>query len=201
MPCASGVGRERMERGEAGQSGGPLVDLGVVLHRARAERVEARVDRVVELRQVDEVADDLGLVELGQADRRRAPVRLRDAVERVGRWVRDLGRATTRARQLRERRLEHRHRLPAGGPGRPSPPGSSACGSSVAVTRAPRAARSRSRSMSSSVVTSVAQTSSASRERRVVGVPVRERQAREHAAVEERARGRLRRRARGPRTR
>ena len=36
------VGRQRVELGEAGQAGGPLVDLGVVLHGARAERVEAR---------------------------------------------------------------------------------------------------------------------------------------------------------------
>ena len=67
------VGRERVERGEAGQAGRPLVELRVELHRARAERIEARVDRVVELRQVDVVADDLGLVELGQGRRRRAP--------------------------------------------------------------------------------------------------------------------------------
>ncbi len=36
------VGRERMERREPGQAGRPFVELGVELHRARAERVEAR---------------------------------------------------------------------------------------------------------------------------------------------------------------
>ena len=64
------VGGERMEVGEARQAGRPLVELRVELHRARAERIEARVDRVVELRQVDVVADDLGLVELRQGRRR-----------------------------------------------------------------------------------------------------------------------------------
>ena len=43
------VGRHRMEVGEAGQAGRPLVELGVELHGARAERVEPGVDRVVEL--------------------------------------------------------------------------------------------------------------------------------------------------------
>ena len=66
------VRRQRVELREAGQAGGPLVDLGVVLHRARAQRVEAAVHRVVEVREVDEVADDLGLVELRQRQRRAA---------------------------------------------------------------------------------------------------------------------------------
>ena len=95
------VGRQRVERGEAGQPGGPLVDLGVALHRARAERVEARVDRVVQLRQVDEVADDLGLVELGQGRRLRAPVLGGDPVERVVRRMRDLAAAAARASTAR----------------------------------------------------------------------------------------------------
>ena len=36
------VGRHRMELGEARQAGRPFVELRVELHRARAERVEAR---------------------------------------------------------------------------------------------------------------------------------------------------------------
>ena len=39
-----------MRVGEAGQGGGPLVDLRVVLHRARPERVEAEGDGVVQVR-------------------------------------------------------------------------------------------------------------------------------------------------------
>ncbi len=73
------VGRERVQRREARQARRPLVDLGVVLHGARAERVEAAVDRVVEVRQVDEVADDLRLVELRQRQGLRPAMAARDA--------------------------------------------------------------------------------------------------------------------------
>ena len=41
---------ERMRKGQARQSRGLFVDLGIILHRARAERVKARVHRIVELR-------------------------------------------------------------------------------------------------------------------------------------------------------
>ena len=57
---------ERVQPGEAGQAGGLLVDLGVVLHRAGAERVDARVDAVVQLRQAGEVADHIHLGQFGQ---------------------------------------------------------------------------------------------------------------------------------------
>ena len=53
-----------------GQPGETLVPLRVVLHRATAERIEVRVDRHVERRQVDEVTDDVGLRQLGQGRRR-----------------------------------------------------------------------------------------------------------------------------------
>ena len=75
VPWATSSGASGWSVGEARQARGPLVELGVELHRARAERVEARVDRVVELRQVDVVADDLGLVELRQRRRRRRAAR------------------------------------------------------------------------------------------------------------------------------
>ena len=39
----------RMKIGESGQRGNLVVDLGVVLHGARPERVEAQVYRVVEM--------------------------------------------------------------------------------------------------------------------------------------------------------
>ena len=53
-----------------GQRGEPLVPLGVVLHRARPERVEVRVDRHVQRRQVRVVPDDVELAQLGQRRRR-----------------------------------------------------------------------------------------------------------------------------------
>ena len=60
------LGLIRMQVGEAGQAGEPLVPFRVVLHRATAERIEVRVDRHVERREIDEVADHVGLRQLGQ---------------------------------------------------------------------------------------------------------------------------------------
>ena len=141
MPCAMRIGRERMERGEGGYSGGPLVDLGVVLHGARAERIEARVDRVVELREVDEVADDLGLVQLGQADRLGAAVLGGQSVERVRRRMGHLGRRATRRARARPGWAGDRHRLPGAARDRASSAcaGCCCCGSSTAVMARPRA--------------------------------------------------------------
>ena len=67
MPWDAAIGLERVRRGEAGQPRHALVDLGVVLHGAGAERVEAEVDRGVPGGQAREVAHDLDLGELGQA--------------------------------------------------------------------------------------------------------------------------------------
>ena len=53
----------RMEVGE--ERGSAVVDLGVVFHRARPERIHPSVHRVVELREVRVVADDLRLGQLG----------------------------------------------------------------------------------------------------------------------------------------
>ena len=50
---------EGMERAETGQTGDILIDLGVVLHGAGAERVETAVDAVVEAAEVGEMAHDL----------------------------------------------------------------------------------------------------------------------------------------------
>ncbi len=74
---------QRMEVGEAGQPRHLLVEPRIVLHRARAERVEAAVDRVVLLRQPGEVAHDLRLAEAGQADR-ALPLERRRARSRCG---------------------------------------------------------------------------------------------------------------------
>ena len=60
---------QRVQAREAGQRRHALVQLGVVLHRARAQRVEARVEVEVLLREVVVVAHDLGLGDLGQLGR------------------------------------------------------------------------------------------------------------------------------------
>ena len=95
-----------MERCKARQPGRPLVELRVELHRARAQRIEARVDRVVELREVDVVAHDLRLVELRQRRRRRPTRRRRNPLQRVLRRMRDLAAAAARSRPFEDRRLE-----------------------------------------------------------------------------------------------
>ena len=64
---------QRMEVREARQGDDALVDARVVLHRARAERVEAGVDPEVALRELGEVADELELVHLGKSRRLGAP--------------------------------------------------------------------------------------------------------------------------------
>ena len=64
-----------MLRGQARQGRQPLVPLGVVLHRARAERIEVRVDRHVERRQIRVVPDDVELAQLGQGRRRGRQMR------------------------------------------------------------------------------------------------------------------------------
>ena len=67
-----GVGHQRMEGGEAGHGGHLLVDLGIVLHRAGAERIEARIHAEVHLGEVVVVADHLGLADLGKPGRSAA---------------------------------------------------------------------------------------------------------------------------------
>ena len=89
----------RMEVAEAGQVHDPLVHARVVLHRAGAERVEARVDAEVAVGERGEVADEVGLRDLGQARRRlrrssSGHLRLRQVV------ARQRARATARLRLL-----------------------------------------------------------------------------------------------------
>ena len=55
-----------MQPREAGQARDPLVDLGVVLHRAGPERIHAQVDREVLLRESNEVPEHLRLAHLGK---------------------------------------------------------------------------------------------------------------------------------------
>ena len=68
----------RMQRRDARQARQPLVPLRVVLHRARAERVEVPVDRHVQRRQVRVMPDDVQLAELRQGRRRGREVLRRD---------------------------------------------------------------------------------------------------------------------------
>jgi hypothetical protein len=79
---------ERMEVAEAGQRHHALVHARVVLHRAGAERVEAGVDAERAVGEGCEMADDLGLGQLGEA--RRLP---------AAKLVRDLGRREVVARE------------------------------------------------------------------------------------------------------
>ena len=58
-----------VELGEAGHAGGLLVDLRVVLHRARAQRVEAGLDAVIDVAEVREVAQEIQLAHLGEVER------------------------------------------------------------------------------------------------------------------------------------
>ncbi len=83
----SGFGLERVSQGEAGETADILVDLGVVLHGAGAERVEAAVHAVVEAAQTQEVAHDLVLGQL-----RQVQVRAQEA------GIRQLGRRHVRFR-------------------------------------------------------------------------------------------------------
>ena len=201
MPWAVVVRGERMERREAGQACGPLVDLGVVLHRARAERVEPRVDRVVELREVDVVADDLGLVELRQRRRRRAAVRGRDPVERVLRRMRDLVAAAAGPGALEQRRLEPRSPTTLIGSLLPDGDAVVRCDGGNRRRPARTSSADANRAISSLVVTSVAHTSSASARVGSSGSASASDEAGEDAAVEQAAMDRRARRARGPRTR
>ena len=66
VPWATSSGAIGWSVAKPRQPGRPFVELRVELHRARAERVEARVDRVVELAKVDVVADDVRFVHLGE---------------------------------------------------------------------------------------------------------------------------------------
>ena len=115
-PCASAVGHERMQLGEAGQPRDLLVDHRVVLHRARAERVEGRRRAVVPLRQAQEVAQHLELADLGQAVEVVLAPQLggQSRTARRAAGSRPAGAARrTRARRSAARRAARALRLPA----------------------------------------------------------------------------------------
>src|SRR5262245_44875286 len=64
-----GVWRERVEFQDPGYTRRPLVNFGVVLHRAGPERVELRVNAVVPLREAKKVTIRFGLAYLRQSRR------------------------------------------------------------------------------------------------------------------------------------
>ena len=70
--------RAGVDPGQAGEGGHGVADLGVVLHRARTERVGPEVDRELAVAQPGEVADQVALGHLGQGHRLGAPVLGRD---------------------------------------------------------------------------------------------------------------------------
>jgi NADH-quinone oxidoreductase subunit G len=71
---------QRMQRGEPGQTCGPLVDLGVVLHRARAKWKELSVDGKIPLTEPHEMAHDFGLTHFRQSRMRGAHQRAQRAL-------------------------------------------------------------------------------------------------------------------------
>ena len=104
---------QRVQPRVAGQRRDPLVQLRVVLHRARAERVEAGVEVEVLLRERVVVAHDLGLGDLGQLGRlacgsRRAGSRSATPAPRARR-----ARGGANARRPSLRALVDRHRVVA----------------------------------------------------------------------------------------
>ena len=135
-----------------------------MLHRARAERVEAAVDRVILLRQPGEMADHLRLAEARQADR-ALPFEPAEA-DAERRRLGQIDAAMARRILLEDQRLFDLQ--PAIAADRLDRPGAVAVagGRSAAwlhsLIAAPPASPASSRSMSSSVVVSVAATSSRS---------------------------------------
>src|SRR5205823_9584206 len=92
---------ERVQIAEPGQRGEALVDARVVLHRARAERVEAGVDPEVACGELREVTEEIRLGDLGQA-RRLGPAELgRDPRDREP-YVRGVAGAAARAGLLED---------------------------------------------------------------------------------------------------
>ena len=91
QPALGERGRGRgVDAGQAGQRGHRVADLRVVLHRARAERVGAEVDRELAVGEPGEVADQVALGHLGERHRLRPggarPGPARRARGRRGRW-------------------------------------------------------------------------------------------------------------------
>ena len=122
-----------MQPGVAGQRRDPLVEPRVVLHRAGAERVEARVEVEVAPREPVVVADDLRLGDLGQLGRLGAEEPLRDQL--LERALGDVASAGSVAGAAARRPSARRSCVA----------GSRCCGVGVSAVWAPRGRRRRSR--------------------------------------------------------
>src|SRR5690606_35127238 len=105
---------ERVRAGQAGQLRRPLVDLRVVLHRARAERIEPEIDGVVQVRQAVEVPEQVELTHLREAWRTLATDRCGQlrlpggGLARLGRWRREAYGTPLGARGVEDERLDDR---------------------------------------------------------------------------------------------
>ena len=100
---------QRMEPRKSRERREPLVDPRVVLHRAGAERVEARVDAEVARRELREVADELELRHLGQARRLGAAELLGELGRRRQALVAREGRRAAAALRLLVDQLHRAH--------------------------------------------------------------------------------------------
>src|SRR5215831_18058199 len=92
-----------MDVGEPGHSRQLFIQARVVLHRARAERVESGVDRIVLLRQPREVTHNLRLAQARQTDRAPPFETAQPAGERG--WLGEIDAAMTRQILLENQRL------------------------------------------------------------------------------------------------
>ena len=102
----AGHGRDRLQRMDVAEARQPrhlLVEARVVLHRARAERIDAGVDGVVLLAEAHVVAHRLRLGEAGEIDRRFAGVGA-EARFRAG-YVRQIDAGDVDAADLEQQRL------------------------------------------------------------------------------------------------
>src|SRR5438105_2112743 len=75
---------ERVDVGKTGQARQFFIEARIVFHRARTERVEPAVDRVVLLREAGEVAHDLRLAEPRKTDN-ALPIEAAEAVAKCRR--------------------------------------------------------------------------------------------------------------------
>ncbi len=112
-PLGEGGGQERMGRGEPLERRLPFIGLRVVLHRAGAERVEARVHPVIPGGEAGVVAHHLDFAEIGEigpvARERRGQGALRHIPRRQGKAAPPLFPPLPEERFIeRERGLHHR---------------------------------------------------------------------------------------------
>ena len=167
---AQRLGVERMRLGQPGQPRGPLVDLRVVLHRARPERIEVQVDRLVQVGEPVEVAEHVELAHLRQprclvaqdrCGQRRLPG---GALARAIRRRREANGTSSGTRALEDERLDDAQLVATGRAGecRAAPGRVLAIGRLCHAHRVASSAATR-RSISPSVVSSVVASSSVSR--------------------------------------